>query len=178
MGGISRLMDANPSAGRPAPPLKFIRVVAAVAAALIIVVVVATYTAPHIGRITDTVLNHTWHRNWTRLSLPADEAFYDLSTPALAVRSYYSALYQADATHLAELALEPFRDQLRVRLQHAEIPPDADRLVYRSYLLTVLQGGGRAIITEKFHLFWQHGLRFQLLRTPEGWSVSELSMVR
>lgn len=171
-------MDANPSAGRPGPPLKFIRVVAIVAAALIVVVVVAAYTAPHIGRIADTVLNYTWHRDWTRLTLPANEAFYDLSTPALAVRSYYSALYQADATHLPRLAVEPFREQLRARLQHAEIPPDADRLVYRSYLFTVMQGGGRALVTEKFHLFWQHGLRFQLLRTSDGWSISELTMVR
>ena len=171
-------MDENPSAGTPAPPLKFIRVVAGVAAALIIVVVVATYTAPHVGRITDTILNHTWHRDWTRLALPAGEAFFDLSTPSLTVRSYYSALYQADPTHLAQLAVEPFREQLRLRMQHAELPTDADRLVYRSYLFTVMQGGGRAVVTEKFHLFWQHGLRFQLRRTTDGWSISELTMVR
>ena len=171
-------MDSNPSAGRPGPPLKFIRVVAGVAAALIIVVVVATYTAPHLGRITDTVLNYTWHRDWTRLTLPADEAFFDLSTPVLAVRSYYSTLSQGDGTHLAQLTVEPFREQLRVRLQHAEIPPGADRIVYRSYLFTVMQGGGRAVVTEKFHLFWQHGLRFQLQRTTDGWSISELTMVR
>ena len=171
-------MDSNPSAGRHGPPLKFIRVVAGVAAALIVVVVVATYTAPHVGRITDVVLNYTWHRSWTRLTLPTDEVFLDLSTPALAIRSYYSALYQGDATHLAQLALEPFREQLRLRLQHAEIPPGADRIVYRSYLFTVMQGGGRAVVTEKFHLFWQHGLRFQLQRTREGWSISALTMVR
>ena len=148
------------------------------AAALIIVVVVATYTAPHLGRITDTVLNYTWHRDWTRLTLPADEAFFDLSTPVLALRSYYSTLYQGDGTHLAQLTVEPFREQLRVRLQHAEIPPGADRIVYRSYLFTVMQGGGRAVVTEKFHLFWQHGLRFQMRRTADGWSISELTMVR
>ena len=74
--------------------------------------------------------------------------------------------------------MEPFREQLRVRLQHAEIPPNADHIVYRSYLFTVMQGGGRAVVTEKFHLFWQHGLRFQLQRTADGWSISELSMVR
>ena len=171
-------MDENPSGARPGPPLKFIRVVAGVAAALIIVVVVATYTAPHVGRITDTVLNYTWHRDWTRLTLPANEAFFDLSTPVLTVRSYYSALYQAEGAHLAQLAVEPFREQLRLRLLHAEVPPGADRIVYRSYLFTVMQGGGRAVVTEKFHLFWQHGLRFQLLRTGDGWSISELTMVR
>lgn len=171
-------MDANPSTPRPGAPLKFMRVVAVVAAALIIVVVVATYTAPHVGRITDSVLNYTWHRDWSRLTLPADEAFFDLSTPSLAIRSYYSALYQSDATHLAQLAVDPFREQLRLRLQHAEVPHDADRLVYRSYLFTVMQGGGRAVVTEKFHLFWQHGLRFQLQRTADGWSISELTMVR
>ena len=171
-------MDENPAAPSPGPPLKFIRVVAVVAAALIIVVVVATYTAPHVGRITDAVLNVTWHRDWTRLTLPAGEAFFDLSTPALAVRSYYSALYRADATHLATLAVEPFREQLRLRVQHAELSPDADRIVYRSYLFTVMQGGGRAVVTEKFHLFWRHGLRFHLRRTAAGWSISELTMMR
>ena len=154
------------------------RVVGGVAAALVIVVVVGTYTAPHVGRITDIVLNHTWHRDWTRLTLPADEAFFDLSTPFLAVRSYYSAIYQGDATHLADLAVGPFREQLRVRLQYAEAPSGADRIVYRSYLLTVMQGGGRAVVTEKFHLFWQHGLRFQLQRTPAGWSIAGVALVR
>ena len=171
-------MHEHPSAGRPGPPLRFIRVVAGAAAALIIVVVVATYTAPHVGRIADTVLHHTWHRDWTRLTLPANEAFFDLSTPALAVRSYYSALYQAEGTHLAKLAVDPFREQLRLRLQHAEKPPVADRIVYRSYLFILMQGGGRAVVTEKFHLFWKYGLRFQLQRTPNGWSISELTMVR
>ena len=154
------------------------RIVGGAAAALVIVVVVAAYTAPHVGRITDIVLNHTWHRDWKPLTLPADEPFFDLSTPFLAVRSYYSALYQADATNLPELAVEPFREQLRVRLQHAEAPSGADRIVYRSYLFTVMQGGGRAAVTEKFHLFWQHGLRFQLVRTRDGWSISELTLVK
>ena len=171
-------MDADPGAGRPGPPLKFIRIVAGIAAALIVVVTVTVYTAPHVGRITDAVLNLAWHREWTRLTLPAGEAFHDLSTPAQSIRSYYSALYRGDATHLAQLAVGPFHEQLRLRLQHAEPPPDADPIVYRSYLLTVLQGGGRAVVTEKFHLFWRHGLRFHLQRTAHGWSISELAMVR
>ena len=154
------------------------RVVGGVAVALVIVVVAGTYTAPHVGRVTDIVLNHTWHRDWTRLTLPADEAFFDLSTPFLTVRSYYSALYQGDATNLAALAVEPFRDDLRLRLQYAETPSGAERIIYRSYLLTVMQGGGRAVVTEKFHLFWQHGLRFQLQRTPAGWSITGLALVR
>ena len=152
------------------------RVVGGVAAALVVAIVVGTYAAPHMGRLTDVVLNHTWHRDWTCLTLPTDEAFFDLSTPFLAVRSYYSALYQADATHLAELAVEPFREQLRLRLQHAEAP-SADRIIYRSYLFTVMQGGGRAVVTEKFHLFWQRGLRFQLLRTPDGWSIASVALM-
>ena len=153
------------------------RIVGGVAAALVIAVVVGTYAAPHMGRLTDIVLNHTWHRGWTRLTLPADEAFFDLSTPFLAVRSYYSALYQGDATHLAELSVEPFRQELRVRLQHAEAPSGADPIIYRSYLFTVMQGGGRAVVTEKFHLFWQRGLRFQLRRTPAGWSIAGVTLV-
>ena len=171
-------MDPNPSAGQPDTRLKFIRIVGGVAAALVIVVVVGTYTAPHVGRATDIVLNHTWHREWTHLALPAGEAFFDLSTPFLAVRSYYSALYQADATNLSELAVEPFRGQLRVRLQHAEAPSGTDRIVYRSYLFTVMQGGGRAVVTEKFHLFWQRGLRFQLQRTAAGWSIAAVTLVK
>ena len=171
-------MDSKPSAGQPDSRLKFMRIVGGVAAVLVIVVVVASYTAPHVGRVTDIVLNHTWHRDWTHLTLSADEAFFDLSTPFLAVRSYYSALYQADASNLSALAVEPFREQLRVRLQYAEAPSGAGRIVYRSYLFTVMQGGGRAVVTEKFHLFWQRGLRFQLLRTPAGWSISELTIVR
>ena len=94
------------------------------------------------------------------------------------MRSYYSALYQGDATNLAALAVEPFRDDLRLRLQHAEAPSGAERIVYRSYLLTVMQGGGRAVVTEKFHLFWQHGLRFQLQRTPDGWAIAGVALVR
>ena len=170
-------MDPKPSAGQPDTRLKFMRIVGGVAAALVIAVVVGAYTAPHVGRLTDIVLNHTWHRDWAPLTLPADEAFFDLSTPFLTVRSYYSSLYQGDATNLAELAVEPFRQQLRVRLQHAETPPGADRLIYRSYLFTVMQGGGRAVVTEKFHLFWQRGLRFQLLRTPAGWSIASATLV-
>ena len=171
-------MDQHPSAGQPDTRLKFIRIVGGAAVALVIVVVVAAYTAPHVGRITDVVLNHTWHRDWTHLTLPADEAFFDLSTPFLAVRSYYSALYQADATNLAKLAVEPFREQLRVRLQHTEAPSGASRIIYRSYLFTVMQGGGRAVVTEKFHLFWQPGLRFQLQRTAAGWSIAGVTLVK
>ena len=171
-------MDPNPSAGQPDSRLKFMRVVGGVAAALIIIVVVAAYAAPHVGRLTDIVLNYTWHRDWTRLALPADEAFFDLSTPYLTVRSYYSVLYQGDATHLSELAVGPFQEQLRVRLQHAETPSGAHRIIYRSYLFTVMQGGGRAVVTEKFHLFWQRGLRFQLRRTPAGWSISGVTLMQ
>ena len=171
-------MDRSSSAGQPDTRLKFIRVVGGVAAALVIAVVVGTYAAPHMGRLADIVLNHTRHRDWTSLTLSADEAFFDLSTPSLAVRSYYSALYQGDATHLTELAVEPFREQLRVRLEHAEVPSSTDRIVYRSYLFTVLQGGGRAVVTEKFHLFWQRGLRFQLLRMRTGWSITSVTLVQ
>lgn len=170
-------MDPNPPAAQPDTRLKFMRVVGGVAALLVLAVVIGTYAAPHMGRLTDLVLNHTWHRDWTYLTLPADEAFFDLSTPFLAVRSYYSALYQGDATHVAELAVEPFRGQLRLRLQHAEAASGAERIIYRSYLLTVKQGGGRAVVTEKFHLFWQRGLRFQLLRTPHGWSISSVTLM-
>ena len=98
-------------------------------------------------------------------------------TPFLAVRSYYSALYQGDATHLSELAVGPFQQQLRLRLQHAETPSSAQRIIYRSYLFTVMQGGGRAVVTEKFHLFWQRGLRFQLQRTRTGWSIAGVALV-
>ena len=171
-------MDQHPSSQQPDTRLKFMRIVGSVAAVLVIAVVVGTYAAPHIGRLTDIVLNHTWHRDWTHLTLPADEAFFDLTTPYLAVRSHYSALYQGDATNLAKLAVEPYREQLRVRLQHAEAPSDADRIVYRSYLHTVMQGGGRSVVTEKFHLFWQRGLRFQLLRTPSGWAIVSVTLVQ
>ena len=171
-------MDPNPSAGQPDTRLKFIRIVGGVAAALIITVVVGTYAAPHAGRLADIVLNHTWHRDWTRLTLPADEAFFDLSTPFLAVQSYYSALYQGDATNLTALAVEPFREELRLRLQHAEAPSGADRIIYRSYLFTVMQGGGRVVVTEKFHLFWQRGLRFQLQRTAAGWSIAGVILMK
>ena len=171
-------MDRSSSAGQPDTRLKFIRIVAGVAAALIIAVVVGTYAAPHMGRLADIVLNHTWHRDWMRLTLPADEAFFDLSTPFLAVRSYYSALYRGDATNLTALAVEPFREKLRLRLQHAEAPSGADRIVYRSYLFTVMQGGGRAVVNEKFHLFWQRGLRFQLLRMRTGWSITSVTLVQ
>ncbi len=171
-------MDPNPSAGQPDTRLKFIRVVGGVAAALVIAVVVGTYAAPHAGRLADIVLNHTWHRDWMRLTLPADEAFFDLSTPFLAVRSYYSALYRGDASRLTELTVGPFREELRLRLQHAEAPSGADRLVYRSYLFTVMQGGGRAVVTEKFHLFWQRGLRLQLLRMRTGWSITSVTLVQ
>ena len=33
---------------------------------------------------------------------------------------------------------------------------------YRSFVRTEMQGDREAIVFEKFHLFWKHGLRFLL----------------
>ena len=65
-----------------------------------------------------------------------------------------------------------------MRLQYAEAPSGTDHIIYRSYLFTVMQGGGRAVVTEKFHLFWQRGLRFQLQRTAAGWSIAGVTLVK
>jgi hypothetical protein len=121
------------------------------------------------------VLHATAHRHWTLLILRLEEPFFDLSLPARTVESYYSALYRRDAAAMQRLTAGAFRDQMLQRVTHAEA---ALASTYRSYLHTEMPTPQRAVVTEKFHLFWQRGLRFHLQQYGAEWRVAGVEIVQ
>jgi hypothetical protein len=125
--------------------------------------------APYLGQIADVALQQTVHRRWIRLTLDAEQAFFDLSTPTRAVQSYYSALYQGNVTQIERLTHGPLREQMRFRAAATTAAPALTP--YHSFLRTEMQGDRAAIVLEKFHLFWRHGLRFLLQRETEDWQI-------
>jgi hypothetical protein len=155
---------------------KFLRVVGILWVAALLVILIGALLAPHLGRLADVVLQQTVHRAWTRLSLRTDQPFFDLSTPALAVKSYYSALFRGDTSAMERLTVGPFREQMQQRLTHAEAASDIG--TYRSYLRTEMHQDARAIVQEKFHLFWQRGLRYSLRRHDADWRIVGIELVR
>jgi hypothetical protein len=142
----------------------------------VLVTLIGALLAPHLGRLADFVLHQTAYRAWTRLSLRTDQAFLDLSTPAFAVKSYYSALSRGDVSAMERLTVGPFREQMQRRMAHAEAASDI--VTYRSYLRTEMHRDARAIVHEKFHLFWQRGLRFSLRRTNAEWRLVGVDLMR
>jgi hypothetical protein len=125
--------------------------------------------APYLGEIADFALQHTVHRHWMRFVLDAEQAFFDLSTPARAVQSYYSALYQGNVTSMARLTRGPLREQMRLRVAATATTPAFTP--YRTFVRTEMQGDREAIVLEKLHLFWKHGLRFLLQREAGDWQI-------
>lgn len=163
------------TAHRPKLP-KFVRVVGTLWLAVVIAVLLGALLAPYVGRMADFFLHHTLHRDWIRLRLQTEEPFFDLSTPIGAVKSYYSALYQGDATRMERLTHEPLRRQMHLRLSQGEVP--AASTTYRSYLHAEQQSAAQAIVVEKFHFFWQRGLRFYLQRHAADWRILRVALLQ
>lgn len=152
-----------------------VRIGGAIWLGLIVAVLLGALLAPHAGRLLDAGLHQTSHRQWTALRLQAETPFFDVSTPIQTVRSYYSALYRRDAAHMDRLTAGPFRQQMRQRLAHGEAPSEAP--VYRSFVTVAQQEGTAAVVIEKFHLFWQRGLRFSLQRTDAEWRIMRVGLL-
>jgi hypothetical protein len=155
---------------------KFLRVAGLLWLGVLLALLVGALVAPHVGRIADTVLHYTVHRHWTLLTLSLAQPFVDLSTPTQTVKSYYSALYRGDGAAMERLTAGPFRDQVRLRMAHAEAAPA--NTTYRSYVCTEMLAPHLADVVEKFHLFWQRGLRFRLERQTTEWHIVGVELVQ
>jgi hypothetical protein len=162
-------MNQEPNAPQPDARLRFLRVLGTIWLVIMALTLGGAALAPYLGQITDVVLQQTVHRQWTRLVLDAEQPFFDLSTPAHAVQSYYSALYQGNATSMERLTSGTFREQMRLRVAATATAPAF--MPYRSFVYTEMQGDREAIVFEKFHLFWKYGLRFLLQRDTGDWQI-------
>lgn len=162
-------MNQEPAAPQPDARLKFLRVLGIVWLVVIASALGGTALVPYLGHITDVVLQQTVQRQWTRLALQAEQSFFDLSTPTRAVQSYYSALYQGDVASMERLTQGAWREQIRPRV--AASAPTVAFAPYRSFVYAAMQGEHEAIVVEKLHLFWKHGLRFLLRRHAEDWQI-------
>jgi hypothetical protein len=131
--------------------------------------------APHLGQVADFALHQTVHRHWTRLTFDAERPFFDLSTPTRAVQSYYSALYQGSVASIERLTQGALREQLRLRVAYARTAPAFTP--YRSFVRAEMRGDHEAVVLEKFHLFWKHGLRFVLQRDAGDWQIVNIEPV-
>ena len=167
--------DQDLEAPQPDGRLKFLRILGTLGLALVVLTLAGAALAPYAGRITDVFLHQTLYRQWAPLTLDGDKAFLHLSTPAQTVRSYYSALYHGDITSMERLTAGPFREQMRQRLVHASTAPAFTS--YHSYVQTEMQGDREALVREKFHLFWQRGLRFALQREATDWQIVGLELL-
>jgi hypothetical protein len=72
--------------------------------------------------------------------------------------------------------LTAFRDQMLRRVTHAEAV--LLNTTYRSYLHTEMPTPQRAVVTEKFHLFWPRGLRFHLEQHGTEWHIVGIEIVQ
>jgi hypothetical protein len=160
---------------RPALP-KFVRVVGTIWLVALAAILIGALLAPHLGRLADLVLHLTVQRAWTSVQVWPEAPVFDASTPLQTVRSYYSALYRGDVTQMDQLTYGPFRQQMRQRLALSE--PLTENTVYRSYLRLESRDGVSAYVLEKFHLFWQQGLRFQTQRVADTWRIVRVTSVR
>ena len=167
-----REMDQEPNVPQPDARLRFLRVLGTVWLVIMAVTLGGAALAPYLGQIADLVLQQTVHRHWTRLTLGAEQPFFDLSTPIRAVQSYYSALYQGNVTSMEQLTWGAFREQMRLRVTTTATAPAFTP--YRSFVRTEMQGDREAIVFEKFHLFWKHGLRFLLRREAKDWQIVDV----
>ncbi len=160
---------------RPELP-KFVRVGGAIWLVLIVAVLLGALLAPHVGRVIDFGLQQTSHRDWIHIRLQADEVIFNLSTPVHTVHSYYSALYRGDAARMEHLTAGAFRQQMRLRLARGEAI--AGTATYHSYVHIEQLEDARAVVVEKFHLFWRQGLRFYVERAATDWRIVHLAVVR
>ncbi|MGE3536109.1 MAG: hypothetical protein AB7N91_01585 [Candidatus Tectimicrobiota bacterium] len=153
----------------------FLRVLGLLGLGLLGLILGGAVLVPHAGRMADTLLHQTFYRQWTPLGLDADTVRYSLATPEETVQSYYSALYRGDRARMEALTAGDFRSHMQQRLAYGAA---AQALTpYRSYVLTEMRGDREAQVTEKFHLFWQSGLRFVLRRATAGWQIVDLEVI-
>jgi hypothetical protein len=160
-------------APRPHQLPKYVRVVGTFWLVLLVAVVIAVLLAPHAGRIIDVILLQTSHRQWTVLRLQPDEVFFDRSMPIHTVRSYYSALYRGNANDMEALTASRLREQMRRRMTYREVAQEV--AMYRSFVHVIEATATRAVVEEKFHLFWRQGLRFVMHYAAGGWRVVEVT---
>lgn len=166
------MMHEDDSPRRPELP-KYVRVVGAVWLTLMLAILVSVVLAPYVGRMVDGVLHQTSHRQWTAIRLQPQEVYFDRSLPIHTVQSYYSAMYRASANDMDRLTIGPLREQMRQRMAHREVATDTS--VYRSFAQVIEQEATWAVVEEKFHLFWNRGLRFVMTSATDGWRVAQVT---
>jgi hypothetical protein len=157
-------------------PAKFLKVVGLLWGGAILLVLLIAWLPPHIGRIADMVLHQTTYRDWVHLVLTSERKFFDYSTPFNTLKSYYSALYLADADAMRRLTTGAFQQQMRARMRNAQ-PPD-NVITYRSYLRTSASAAQQAVVAERFHLFWRRGLIFHLHYRDGGWRIAQVQLAQ
>jgi hypothetical protein len=168
-------MNQEPEAPQPDTRLRFLRVLGTIWIVVVALILAGALLAPYLGQVVDFALHQTVHRQWTRLTLDAERPFFDLSTPTRAVQSYYSALYQGSVTSIERLTQGVLREQMRLRVASARTAPAFTP--YRSFVWTEMRGDHEAMVLEKFHLFWKHGLRFVLQRDAGDWQIVHIEPV-
>ena len=168
-------MNQEPAAPQPDTRRRFLRVLGIIWLVVVVFTLAGTLLAPYLGQIVDFALHQTVQRHWTRLTFDAERPFFDLSTPTRAVQSYYSALYQGNVTNIERLTQGAWREQLRLRVASARAAPAFTP--YRSFVRAEIRGDHQAVVLEKFHLFWPHGLRFLLQRDAADWQIVSIESV-
>ena len=176
------MTSEEPTPRRPSLP-KFVRVVGAIWLVALAAILIGVLLAPHIGRLVDVGLHVTTHREWRAIRLRADVPVFDLSTPIDAVRSYNSALLRHDAAEMERLTTEPLQGQMRQRFKRGEPPVQTGEVAtYRSYAKrdppVANQSPDQVLIVEKFHLFWDRGLAFSLVRIDGDWRIQRVGILR
>jgi len=162
-------MHQEPGIPQPDTRVRFLRVVGTIWLVVMALTLGGAALAPYLGHIADIMLHQTVHRQWARLSLDAEQPFFDLSTPTRVVQSYYSALYQGNVARMERLTHGALREQMRLRVAASATAPAFTP--YRSFVRAEMQGDHEAIVLEKFHLFWKYGLRFRLQRATGDWQI-------
>jgi len=168
-----RIMRYEDDPPRRAALPKYVRVVGTIWLVLLAAVIIGVLLAPYTGRMIDVVLHQTSHRDWTAIRLRPHEVYVDRSRPIRVVRSYYSALYRVNANDMEALTDGGLREQMRRRMSHGEASQEA--MFYRSFARVTEETPTRAVVEEKFHLFWQQGLQFVMHHGADGWRLVEIS---
>ena len=168
-------MNQEPEAPQPDTRLRFLRVLGTIWIVVVALTLAGAVLAPYLGQIADFALHQTVHRHWARLTLDAERPFFDLSTPTRAVQSYYSALYQGSVTSIERLTQGALREHMRLRVADARTAPAFTP--YRSFVRAEMRDDHEAVVLEKFHLFWKHGLRFLLQRDAGDWQIVSIEPV-
>lgn len=168
-------MNQEPEAPQPDTRIRFLRILGILWIVVVALTLATAVLAPYLDQIADFALHQTVHRHWTRLTLDAERPFFDLSTPTRAVQSYYSALYQGSVASIERLTQGALREHMRLRVAQARPAPALTP--YRSFVRAEMRGDYEAVVLEKFHLFWNHSLRFLLQRDAGDWHIVNIEPV-